>query len=243
MPIEVDLDIITQYCCLEPEIGEALLYLYPEFLSDEQRAAFERHLEGCEFCQERRKLWQATGLDVRAAALLKQVKVLFTERRYEQAVGLYNQTLSLQGELWDRPEGRECFQAGAKLSLTAARSKKRDILPYFDPRSAPGAHELAAAAPHSIFPLTVEYAEGKVKGNISTLGRQVFFELQDVSDEFRDGIVLVGKILRPAPLLKSWELTLGEKQRLGTLNELFGGTKIELPQVIDSVAMFQVLAR
>lgn len=185
MPVEVDLDILTQYCCLEPECGEQLVFLYPEFLSDEQRSAFELHLEGCESCRERRKLWQATGLRVRLDALLKQAERFFAENRHEEAVELYLPILTLQADLRPGDEGIRTFQEGRGLPLTAARSKQRDILPYFRPRNAPDAYELAAAAPHSIFPLTVEYAEGNVKGKISTQALLVFFELQDVSEEFR----------------------------------------------------------
>ncbi len=238
MPIQVDQVILEQYCCLEPEVGEHLLFLYPEFLSDEQKEAFELHAQECESCRERQKFWQATGLAVRIEALLNQVTSLIGEQGYQEALDIYNQILTIQPDVWTTPAGKSCFQAGAWQSLTAARSKDRDLTPYLASGYAPHTSQMAAAGSSRIFPLTVEYADGEITGKLSTAGRQVFFELVQVSKNFQAGILLVGTIHHPVVMLKSWSILPGQKQRLGIMYDLF--ESVELPHITDALQRFHV---
>jgi len=238
MPIHVDQDILEHYCCLEPEVGEQLLFLYPEFLSDDQKQAFELHVQTCEACRERQKFWQAMGLAFRVEALLNRVTSLIVHQDYQGAFETYNQLLGIHPDIWKTLAGETCFQAGAWQSLTAARSKDRDFTPYLAPGYAPQTYQLAAASSFHIFPLTIKYAGGKITGKLSTVGRQVFFELVDASDEFQEGILLAGTILQPVIMLKSWSIVPGRKQRLGRLHEFF--ESVELPHVIDALRRFKV---
>jgi len=238
MQTTIDTIILEHYCCLEPEIGENALFLYPEFLSAHEKHVFERHLQGCESCQERRKLWLSIGLGVRIQTLLQQVTALVSARQYLEAIDMYNNVLELQPDLLDTPEGEACFDAGAWLSLTAAWSKDTEITPYLAPSYAPERYEMAAAKTGKAFPLAIEYAEGNVKGKISTAGRLVFFELVDVSEEFAAGIMLVGKVLNPISMLKTWKIITGKKERLGSVGDLF--ESVELPDIINTLKMFRV---
>lgn len=238
MPTTIDTVILDQYCCLEPEVGEHLLFLYPEFLSSHEKQMFERHLQGCESCRERRKLWLATGLGARMTAMLQQITDLVTSRHYFEAIDLYNVTLEIQPTLLDSAEGEACFKAGAWLSPTAARSQDLDITPYLAPGYAPERYEMAAAKTGRAFPLAIEYADGKVKGKISTAGRLVFFEVVEVSEEFAAGVTLVGKVLKPVTMLKTWEIIIGKKQRLGVLSDLF--ESVELTDIINTLKRFRV---
>ena len=86
MKTRINLDRIEEFVCLEPEVGEQLLPLYPEFLSEEEKKQFELHREGCENCQERWKLWQVTGLALRIEAILQQAKTLLENHQYEEAI-------------------------------------------------------------------------------------------------------------------------------------------------------------
>lgn len=238
MQTQIDKIILEHYCCLEPEVGEDKLFLYPEFLSTHEKQRFEQHLQGCESCQERRKLWLSIGLRARIQSLLERAKALVIAGQYLEAIDLYNKILELQPNLLDMPEGVLCFEAGAWLSLTAARSKDTELTPYIAPDHAPEYYEMAAATTTKAFPLAVEYASGKVKGKISTAGRLVFFELVDASEEFAAGIMLVGKVLNPVTMLKSWEIVGDKKQRLGSVSDLF--KSIDLPDIINTLKTFRV---
>ena len=238
MHTTIDTIILEHYCCLEPDVGENVLFLYPEFLSAHEKQMFERHLQGCESCRERRKLWLAIGLGARIKALLQYVASLITARQYLEAIDMYNNVLELQPDLLETPEGEACFEAGAWLSLTAARSTDTEITPYLAPGYTPERYEMAAAKTAKAFPLAIEYAEGKVTGKISTAGRLVFFEVVDVSEEFAAGIMLVGKVLNPVAMLKTWKIIRGKKQRLGAVGDLF--ESVELPDIINTLKMFRV---
>lgn len=238
MHTNVNWNIIDHYLCLEPEVGEELLPLYPEFLGAEEKAQFERHVEACEYCQECWKLWQAKGLALRIEALLKRAQALLAEGQYDRALERYNKAVEIEPSVLETPEGQEFFRAGAWLPLTAARSKEEDIMRYLAPSYAPETYEIAAAKSLSPFPVSVEYADGKVKGEITAAGRVVFFELLEASEEFETGIMLVGKILQPVVMLKAWEITRGEKHKLGTITSLFGST--EFPDVVRTLRTFRV---
>lgn len=230
--------ITNTFLCLEPEVGKKLLPRYPEFLSDEEKARFELHLEECEYCQERLKLWRATGLAARAESFLEHARALLEERHYKEAIAEYNRALELDPHLLTTEAGQAFFQIGTWLPLTAARSKDEDIWAYLAPSYAPEIQELAAAKPLPPFPIVVEYADGKVKGTITALGRLVFFELLETSEEFETGVTLVGRILQPVIMLKAWEITRGEKQKLGTIASLFGSA--EFPDVVNALRTFRV---
>lgn len=236
MPTTINTFILDHYCCLEPEVGEHLLFLYPEFLSVSEKQVFERHLRGCESCQERCKLWKAVALETRTKAMLARVQALIADRQYAEAIELYNNALELQPDLIDAPEREACFELA--LPPTAARTGEMEITPYLAQEYAPERYEMAAAKTGKAFPLTVEYADGKVKGKIVTAGRLVFFELLEVSEEFAAGIMLVGKVLNPVTMLKTWEILSGKKQRLGAVEDLF--ESVEMPDVINTVKRFRV---
>lgn len=238
MDTNVNWHIIDHYLCLEPEFGEELLPLYPEFLGAEEKAQFELHVEACEYCQECWKLWQAKGLALRIEALLKRAQALLAEGHYDRALERYNKAVDIEPRVLETPEGQEFFRAEVWLPLTTARSKEVDILPYLTPSYAPETYEIAAAKSLSPFPLTVEYADGKIKGEITAAGRVVFFELMEASEEFEAGVMLVGKILQPMVMLKAWEIVRGKKQRLGTIADLFGSS--EFPDVINTLRTFKV---
>jgi len=238
METKIDLDILDHFLCLEPEVGEELLPLYPEFLSAEEKEQFELHLEGCESCQEHWKLWRATGLALRIEALLKRANTLLEEQHYEKAIAAYNNAMELEPNVLDSTAGQAFFHIGTWLPLTAARSKEEDIMPYLVPGYAPETYEIAAAKSLSPFPLIVEYADGKVKGEITSAGRLIFFELTEASEEFEVGVMLVGKILKPVVMLKAWEIVRGKKQRLGTVADLFGSA--EFPNVVKTLRTFRV---
>ncbi len=235
METRLDPDILEKFVCLEPDVGEELLPLYPESLSPEDRKLFELHRQGCEYCQERWKLWQVTGIPLRIQAILKRTQLLFAERHYEDAVAQCNNVIELKAQVLDTREGQELFHFEASPSLTAARIKNEDIMPYLDPEI-----EVLAAAKKSVsLPVSLEYAEGKVKGKFSAAGRFVFFELLEHSSEFKSGVVLVGKILHPKTMFKTWTLFQEKKKlRLGTIADLFGSA--EFPDIVSSLRTFSV---
>jgi hypothetical protein len=75
-----------------------------------------------------------------------------------------------------------------------------------------------------------------VKGKVTSAGRLVFFELTETRAEFETGVTLVGKILQPIVMLKTWEITRGKKQRLGTIADLFGSA--EFPDLVKTLRTF-----
>lgn len=239
MKTRINLDHIEEFVCLEPEVGEQLLPLYPDFLSEEEKKQFELHRDGCENCQERWKLWQVTGLALRIEAILKQAKTLLENHQYEEAIRKYNQAIALDPNVLNTPEGQEFFHVEAWLPLTAARSKEEDLMPYVAPSYAPENYQLAAAESIIPFPLSVEYAEGKVRGRFTTAGNQVFFELLETSQEFKNGVKLVGKITQgPEISFKIWKITPGKRYRLETVTHLFGAA--EFAEIIQALRSFEV---
>ena len=52
MRTKINLTIINEYCCLDPDCGENIVHLYPDLLTDEQKRLFKIHLKICEKCQE-----------------------------------------------------------------------------------------------------------------------------------------------------------------------------------------------
>ncbi len=239
MKTKIDLHILEQYECLEPEAGEELLPLYPEFLTEEETVWFEEHLGGCELCREAVKLWQVTGLPMRVSALAKRAKTCLEDRHYEDAIRIYNHALQLEPNIATTESGQDFFQSGAWLSLTAAGIDEQDLMPYVAPSYAPEAYQLAAAAPSDPFPLEVEFADGRVKGTLTSAGRSVFFELLESREEFETGVTLVGKILQPVLLLKAWEIVGEKKCKLGTILELFGSA--EFSEIVKTLGSFKVL--
>jgi hypothetical protein len=250
MEIRIDLDILEGFVCLEPDVGEALLPLYPDMLSADEKARFELHLEGCDLCREQMKLWRVTGQALRLEALVKRATDVLANHRYAEAIDLYNRVLRIEPNFADIAAGGEFFQAEVWHPLTAARHKERDLTPYLAPSYAPERYQLAAAATTDIFPLTVEFADGKVKGKITTAGQSVFFELIETQAEFDAGLTLVGRILQPVRLLKAWDIRAGapvdaaggaerKKHRLGTLSDLF--QSVEFSEVLETLRSFNVL--
>lgn len=238
MDIQIDLNTIEDFLCVEPEVGEKLLPFYPEFLSTEEKEQFELHLQGCEYCQKWWKLWETIGLPVRIDALLKQAKVLLEEHQYDEAVETCNDAIELDPEVLDSEVGQDFFCSGAWLQLTAANIKGKDIMPYIFPSYAPGTYELAAATQDIPFPIMVNYADGKVKGKISAGGTSIFFELLEAREDFANGIHLFGRILQPSVALKVWQIRPGKKHRLGTIASLFGSK--DLQDISDTLRTFRV---
>jgi hypothetical protein len=97
---------------------------------------------------------------------------------------------------------------------------------------------MAAAKIPEPLPLAVEFADGKVKGEFSSAGQLVFFELTETREEFEASVMLVGRILQPVVLLKAWEITQGPKHRLGTIEALFGAG--EASDVLNAISLFKV---
>lgn len=239
MKTKINLHIIENFQCLEPEIGKTLLPFYPEFLETDQRTRFELHLEICEHCQERWKLWQATGFSLRIETLLEWAQALLEERQYEEAITAYNRVIALAPDVIETTAGQKIFRSEAWLTLTAAWNKEQDLLSYLTPNDSPGAYEMAAAtSAFSSFPLMVEYDRGRIKGKITAIGRLIFFELLETGKGLESGIRLVGKILQPAVALCIWEISSREKKRLGTIESLFGST--DFPDVIRTLKTFRV---
>lgn len=240
MKTRINLDRIEEFVCLEPEVGEQLLPLYPDFLSEEKKKQFELHREGCENCQERWKLWQVTGLSLRIMAFLRQAKVFLENQQYEEAIRKYNHAMELAPNVLSTLEGQELFHTDAWLPLTAARTKEKDIMSYIAPSYAPGMYELAAATESfALFPISVEYADGKVQGQFTTAGSQVFFELLEVDQEFKNGVQLVGKIRQGSHRsVKIWKITPGKRHRLGMITQLFGTA--EFSEIIQTLRAFNV---
>ena len=241
MNIVLNLHILENYPCLEPEAGEELLPLYPEFLSDEDNAAFEAHREICQSCQEHWKLWQASGLAIRAETFLTYAEKLLEKHRHEEAVAAYNKALLLDPGVAHTQEGDRFLLSGAWLPLTAARSKQQDIFSYIAPNYTPGAVEMNAAKALSPFPIVLEYAGGKVKGKIFAIGRLIFFELLEANEEFEAGIQLVGGSCRPSVEFIVWSVIPGKKCRLGTAETLFGTAGFA--DVVKSLRSFRVLPK
>lgn len=241
METTVNLDRIKHFVCLEPEVGEHLLPLYPDFLSEQEKKQFELHREGCEYCQERWKLWQVTGLSLRIRAILKHAAALLKEHRHEDALREYNRAIALDPYVLDTPEGETFFQEEVGLPLTAAKIKEKNIMPYVAPSYAPETYELAAAESFDLFPVSVEYAEGKVRGKFTVAGRLVFFELLEAEEEFKQGVTLIGKVVQESSVsLKLWHITPGKKHRLETLANLFGAARF--PDVIQALRTFKVVS-
>lgn len=193
----------------------------PESLQGAQNVAL--WLEKRFFTQDAQAETQRT---LSIASLLQQAKTLLTRRRYEDAITFYNRVLERDPAFWDIPAGQEFFLADVWLPLTAAQNENRDILPYILPEYNPATYALSASKPRALFPLTLEYAGGNVKGTLFTGGSSLFFELEEVSQAFEQGVKLVGRILTPAPRLKVWTITPGKPQKLGTIAELFGSTAL-----------------
>lgn len=239
METRLNFDILEQFVCLEPEVGEELLPRYPEFLTPEECEQFELHLQGCELCQERVKLWQVSGVPLRVEAIAAQTRRLFGEKQYDAAVSLCNHAVVLNPSLLDTPEGREMVYGEPQFSLSAATVRDEDILPYFQP----DVEVLAAAKKKISLPVSLEYrglTGGKVTGRFSAAGRFVFFELLDYTTEFAHGVELIGKTLAPQTMIKRWTIHQEKKKRrLGTIAELFGNA--ELPDIVNSLQTFCVL--
>jgi tetratricopeptide (TPR) repeat protein len=238
MNTKIDLNILEEFVCLEPKIGERLLLLYPDFLSAEEKTRVELHLKGCELCQERLKLWRVTGLKLRIPAFIKQARELLQERHYDEAIRLYNIALELDPKMMATSEGQAFFDSEAWFALTTARTEDQDLTPYVAPSYAPERYQMAAAKIPEPLPLAVEFADGKVKGEFSSAGQLVFFELLETWEEFEAGVMLVGHILQPVVMLRAWEIPRGQKQRLGTIEALFGAG--ESSDVLNAISMFKV---
>lgn len=236
--IDINFFILEHALCLEPEVGEDLLPFYPEFLSPEKKAQFELHLEGCEFCQERWKLWQATGLALRVEAILNQAKDLLQHRQYAEAIARYNHALAIAPEIFETADALEFLQHDAWMPLNSARSKTRDISLFVVPNHEPGAQVLAAASVVSAFPITLEYDQGNVMLKISALGRFIFSELVHVSQEFEAGIQVVGKEASVKTALRTWTLLPGKKYKLGAIDVLFGSA--DFADIVRTLRTFRV---
>jgi hypothetical protein len=236
MNTTVDLDILKTYPCLEPEVGEELLLFYPDFLTAEEKQQFESHLEGCEACQERLKVRHIMGHLVHIKMILKQARIFLEARRYDDAIALYNRVLEREPDLSDTSIGQEFFHPDMLFPMTAARSETKDLMPYIFPEYSPETYALSATTTRYPFPLTVEYAHGKVKGTLTTAGKLIFFTLEEAKEEFEKGVKLVGKILHPTVTFKVWGLALGKPERLGTIESLFGS-----PDFMDIARMLHTL--
>ncbi len=236
----IDVHVLEQFECLEPEVGAQLLPLYPEFLSEEERQEFELHREGCESCQERLKLWQVTGGAVRGQQLVTRARDLLREKRYEEAIQSYNHALALQPELSTSLEGLAFFQAKTWASVTAATMQDESLMPYIEPSYEPDRYQLAAAPALSPFPLSVEYADGLVRATFSVAGRQVFFMILEAHEEFSKGVKLIGKVTRETSCsFELWNVRPGKKCRLGTLVDIFGHA--ELADIVEALRTFKVV--
>jgi hypothetical protein len=147
--------------------------------------------------------------------------------------------MALDPNVLTSPEGQEFFHTKAWLPLTAAQIKEKDIMPYIAPSYAPEVYEMAAAESLTSFPISVEYAEGKVRGQFTTAGSQVFFELLDTGQEFKNGLKLVGKISRGSDIsFKIWTIRPGKRHRLETVTTLFGVA--EFPEIIQALRSFKI---
>jgi hypothetical protein len=171
-------------------------------------------------------------------ALLKQAKGLLEDHRYAEAIEIYNNAVALDPNVLSTSQSRTFFGTDAWSGLTAAHTAEQDLLPYIAPEYAPERIEMVAATAPAPFPLAVEFADGKVKGKLTSAGQAIFFELLESGPEFETGVMLVGKLLRPVTLLKTWEIVRGKKHRLGTIPDLFGST--DFPDIIDTLRTFRV---
>ncbi len=228
-----------EYLCIEPEAGKDLLFRYPEFLSQEEQEQFKLHLSICDYCQEQWNMWRSMALSLRVPALLEQAQDLLTALQYEEAIEIYNDAVKIEPSIGQQEEGLSFFQHQIWLPLTTAKSKDRDILEHIAPELTSVAEKMVAAPSISPFPVTLEYADGEVKAKIFTIGKFVYFQLIEARRTFETGVRLIGKVLSPSIKLTTWEFLQGKKQKLGTIDSLFGSAKFE--DVIQTLKTFKVL--
>lgn len=238
MDITLDLTTLKYAECLEPEVGAEFMPLYPLLLSPEEQQQFEQHLEVCQYCQELKKFWRVTGVSLGIEHLLEQGAALLQQQRYAQAIAYYNRALELEPGALDNLEHQVFSQTNVWFSVTAATCREKDLLPYIFPSHEPGEYQMAAATPEIPFPILVEYADGQIKGKLSTAGTLVFFEVFEARGGFAEGMMLVGQVLQPTRALQVWEIIPGRKYRLGTIASLFGAH--DLQHVVNTLRMFKV---
>jgi tetratricopeptide (TPR) repeat protein len=249
MQTTIKLDVLEHFECLEPKVGAELLLLYPEFLTPEECERFELHLQSCEHCQERWKLWRATGLAVRIEAILQRANALLDEHRYEDAVAEYNRAARLAPAL-EQGIGKSFWEHTAWTLPSAATSHGADILPFLSTAYAPDAYQMAASVQRlSPFPVDLKYEDeqGTVNGKITSRGRQVFVTIE-ASGDYAAGMKLLARVFHapkesnadapPVPTFQWWEITPGQTQRLGTIETLFGSQE---PDVLKWLNTFRVI--
>jgi len=238
MNITIDTILLEYGECLEPEVGAEWLLFYPGLLSAAERQIFEQHLTACDYCREMRKFWHLTGIHVGVDTVLKQAEDDLRNRRYESAIARYNRIARFVPNIGESEAGQALWSLARWHRLTAAKTPTRNLLAMIFPSHALGSYAMAAAANETAFPIFVEYADGQVKGKISASGTFLFFELLELSEEFRRGVFLVGRYLDPPIPMYLWKITPGQKHRLGTILSVFGGAEVE--KISNALRTFNV---
>jgi hypothetical protein len=236
----LNLTYATEYPCLEPAVGENLLLFYPDDLTPPEQAQFETHLKGCDACRERltlRTVLEDTGALERLA---REALHLLKHGRFEAALGRYNQLLERIPDLSKTSIGQTFFAPEHLQPLTAARTGEHDWMPFLADEYTPNSYALTAAAPRTLLPLRLEYADGRVKGVLTKAGGLTFFTLDEAQAEFAAGIRLVGCVRLPRPSVKVWRISPGKTQRLERYDALFDATILS-PGVEQTLRMLRVL--